>query len=351
MEKVNIGSLSALLGDTDIKGELFNPNSAKSSKQRRYQELMKGINMVSHSTFERKQDCDRKFSVNKYTMNNPGSDIQLFQNEGNIDFAFGRAVETGIQATLLNHSKERIFWDMFLAWDIGLMQQHPKNYAKTFTDACIAIDQFQQIKRELMQGWEIAMFNGKPAIELALCIDLENGYYYVGHADIILFHPVLQRYRVLEIKTTGSRNVDEAMYGNSGQGVGYSVFLDNIAKGVELTATFELFYLVFPTAEGYWKLYEFTKSRSNRADWLNTVLLDVNSIDTYRRLNFWPKRGGSCYKWGRRCEYYNSCDLDPTAFNPSGSFSVITETEIDRHHFDFRFTLSQILDTQKALIK
>ena len=350
MSNLKLGSLANILGSTDIKGELYDPNKSKNAKQRRYIDLMKGINMYSHSTSERLVTCERKFSCSKLEQNNPISD-EIKSLEGNIDFAFGRAVETGIQASLLNHSKEKIFFDMFMAWDCKLMQQHPRNYAKTFTDACIAIDKFELIKRELMQGWEIAMFNGKPAIELSLLVDLENGYYYVGHADIILFHPILKRYRVLEIKTTASKNVHPAMYKNSGQATGYSVFLDEIARDVELTSTFEVFYLVWPTSVGFWTPYEFVKSRSARADWLNTVLLDISRIGTYRKLNFFPKRGNACYDFYRPCQYLDSCDLDPTAFNPSGKFAVITEEDLAKHEFDFRFTLSQILATQKELIK
>lgn len=345
------GVLAALLKDTDIKGQLFDPNKAKKNKQRRYLHLMRGVNISSHSTSEKLITCENKFRCSKLEQNQDIQIDDIVTLEGNIDFAFGRAVETGVQAALLNHPAEKIFWDMFMAWDIGLMQQHPKNFAKTFTDACIAIDKFQYIKTQLMQGWVIAMFQGKPAIELAMLLDLENGYYYVGHADIILYHPEYKKYRVLELKTTGMKKLDEAMYKNSGQAVGYSIFLDQIASDVELTATFEVQYLVYPIHEGFWKNYEFTKSRSARAGWINTVLLDMQRVNTYRTVNFWPKRGSACYDFYRRCEYFDRCDLDNSAFNQSGQFAVIGEKELAEHEFDFRFKLSDVLRTQKELIK
>ncbi len=344
-------TLSSLLSKQDIKGELFDPNKAKANKQKRYLHLMRGINIYSHSTSEKFVLCERKFQCGKLEQNQPIIIDEIKTLEGNIDFAFGRCVETGVQAALLNHSREKIFFDMFMAWDIPLMQTHPRNFAKTFTDAVIAIDQFLYIKEQLMQGWEIAMFKGKPAIELAMIIDLENGYYYIGHADIILFHPILRRYRVLEIKTTGYKNLHEAMYKNSGQSTGYSIFLDEIARDTELTSTFEVYYLVWPTSVGNWKLYEFTKSRSARATWLNTLLLDMQRINSYRTLNFWPKRGQACFAFGRPCEYLDSCDLDPSSFNATGEFAIVGEKEISEHTFDFKFKLSEILETQKELIK
>lgn len=312
---------------------------------------MRGVNVYSHSTSDKFVACERKFACSKLELNQPVQTDSVVTLEGNIDFAFGKAVETGVQAALLGHPKWKIFFDMFMAWDIKLMQEHPKGYAKTFTDAIIAIDQFIYIQQELMQGWEIAMFNGKPAIELAMRLDLENGYFFIGHADIILYHPSAKRYRVLEIKTTGAKNINEAMYKNSGQGTGYSIFLDQIAKDVELTATFEVTYLVWSTSLGGWRVYQFTKSRSARADWLNTLLLDIKRIHTYRTLHFWPKRGSACFDYGRPCAYLDSCDLDPTSFNPSGDFAQIEAHELDEHEFDFKFNLSAILETQKELIK
>jgi hypothetical protein len=224
------GPLTNILAASDIKGELFQARQKAKQKQYRYRDLMKGINVYSHSTSGILDLCERKFACSKLEKNSPANDINIVTLEGNIDFAFGRAIESGVQAALLSKTREQIFFDMFLAWDIGFMQTHPRNFAKTFTDATIAIDKFLWIRKELMQGWEIAMFQGKPAIELSMLIDLENGYYYVGHADVILFHPVLRRYRVLEIKSTGIKNIHPAMYKNSGQSTGYSIFLDEIAR-------------------------------------------------------------------------------------------------------------------------
>lgn len=348
--QTKFGALESLLKDTDIKSSLFDPAKVKKNKARRYFYLMRGINIYSHSTSEKFITCERKFRCAKLTQNQAILIDPVVTLEGNIDFAFGRAIEAGVQSALLGNSKPKIFWDMFQAWDIHLMQQHPKNFAKTFTDACIAIDQFIYIRKEFMEGWEIAMFKGKPAIELAMLLNLENGYYYVGHADIILYHPTLKKYRVMEIKTTGIKAIDPALYQNSGQGTGYSIFLDQIAVDMESIATFEIQYVVFPIHLGYWLKYEFTKSRSARADWLNTLLLDIQRINNYRTINFWPKRGGSCYEWNRRCEFIDSCDLDDASFNESGQFAIVTEEELGKHEFDFRFKLSDILKTQKELI-
>lgn len=341
--------LAGLLAKEDVRGNLFDPNRAKKNKQLRYLRLMRGVNILSYSTGEILQDCERKLSRKKLELNNDYEQT-IFTGDGNIDFAFGRAIESGVQAALLGKTRSQTFFDMFMAWDINLMAQHSKGVEKTFAHACIAIDTFFYIKEQVFGGWEVAMFNNKPAIELAVCIDLENGYYYVGHSDIILWHPLLRRYKVLEIKTTGSKFIHEAMYKNSNQSTGYSIFVDSVAKDYEASATFEVYYLVFATSLGNWKLYEFTKSRSTRAEWINTILFDIQRIELSRKTGIWPKRGSSCINWGRPCEYFDRCDLDPFSFNPTGEFAIIGEEEINQHEFDFKFKLSEIIKLQEELI-
>lgn len=347
------GVLTNILAKTDIASGIFDTTIAKRKKQKRYWSLMRGLNISSYSTFGNLNSCERFFSINKLELarayaNYTNEDPFLF--ETNMDLAFGKAMETGVQDALLGKTKQETFIDMFLSWDMLLDAVHPKGYNKTFMDASIAIDKFFWIKDNLFLGWEIAYFNGKPAIELSFCIDLGNGYFYVGHADIILYNPMLNLYRVVENKTTIYRNIDEAMYKNSDQAVGYSVILDAIAKDKHATATFEVFYLVYSASEEQFKLFNFTKSRSARAGWLNTILFDYQRIELCKQTGFWPKRGNSCFNWNRRCKYFDLCDLPADSFNSTGDFDYITADEIKEHEFDFRFTMQEIIDTQKELI-
>lgn len=340
----NLGGLDSVL-DTDILAGLWSGIAKRQSKQDRYLKLMRGINILSYSTFNALHSCERQFQKNKLRLAANVNTPRVLFAETNIDFAFGRAVESGVHSTLLKKSKQDIFIDMFMAWDIPLWQTHPRNYAKEFVDTLLAIDQFGYIRDMLFEGWEIAYFDGKPAIEVSMCIDLGNGYYYVGHADVIMYHPIERRFRVLEIKTTGAKYVHTAMYQNSDQAVGYSIMLDSIAKDLEESATFEVFYLVFCSSLNKWERFDFTKSRSQRAGWLNTLLLDIQRINTHRQVNFWPKRGGSCFEYSKPCQYFTLCDLE--AMN---EFDVITPEEINTHDFDFRFSIDKIIETQEELI-
>lgn len=342
-------SLRTLLGSHDISAGIFNTIGARERKKDRYLHLMRGINIVSYSTFSNLHTCERKFALKKLQQASVSEDGSFIPYT-NIDFAFGKAIESGVQATFLGKGIQETFLDMFLAWDMPLNAAHPKGDAKSFTDAFIAIEKFRIIKDTIFPGWEIAYFKGKPAIELAMLVDIETGHYYVGHADIILYHPRERRYRVLEIKTTGSKNLHEAMYKNSDQATGYSIMLDSIATDRDETATFEVFYLVFSTSLDSWKLFEFTKSRSMRAGWINTILLDIQRVNIYKQAGYWPKRGGSCFDYYRPCEFFNICDLGFEHFNVRGQFDTVSREDLDKHKFDFKFKISEIIQTQKELI-
>jgi len=341
--------LSNLLRSHDISAGIFSTIGAKQRKKDRYLHLMRGINIVSYSTFNSLHTCERKFALKKLQQSSV-TETGEYIPYTNIDLAFGKAIETGVQSIFLQKTKEETFFDMFLAWDMPLNAAHPKDQPKSFVDAVIAIEKFKLIKDQVFPGWEIAYFKGKPAIELAMLVDIETGHYYVGHADIILYHPKERRYRVLEIKTSGSKSIHEAMYKNSDQATGYSIMLDSIAANREEAGTFEVFYLVFASSLDTWKLFEFTKSRSMRAGWINTILLDIQRVNIYKEAGYWPKRGGSCFEYFRPCEFFNICDLGFEHFNKEGDFDIVTKEDLDKHKFDFKFKLSEIIQTQKELV-
>lgn len=330
-------------------------NSAKAIKQRRYRTIGRGINILSYSTFHSLFECPRQFALNKLSSANK---VNLNLNWGpnsNIDFAFGTCFESGIQASLLGKSWNETWLDMFLAWDVDLWAVKDRTDDKSFTDAVIAVENFRQVQDYIFKDWEIFYFkdelgNPKPAIELSAVVDLENGYYFVLHMDITLQHKITKELRVLEIKTTGKKNVQNADYENSAQALGYSIVLDDIAGDYEQSATYDVFYLVYNTGLRDFKLFEFRKSRVQRAEWLNTLFLDTQQVHNYRELEFWPKRGNNCVgRFGRVCEYFGTCDLGIHTIN-NGQFVQVDEEELMSYGFDFNYKISKIIETQKGLI-
>lgn len=208
--------------------------------------------------------------------------------------------------------------------------------------AFLAVEKFSHWWEEHMAGeWELAYFNNKPATEVTFLLDLENGYYHAGHIDVVLRNRVSGKYLVLEIKTTAIKNVDEAQYGNSEQPLGYSLVLDAIAENLDATNSFEVLYLVYSSTERKLIPFTFKKQRTERAEWLQDLLLDHSLISTYRKLSLFPKRGNSCWSFGGRCPHYGTCDLG--AFKDNFDFREYKRSSMELpERTDFEFTLGDI---------
>jgi len=96
--------------------------------------------LIPHSILS--NTCERKFALKKLQQASVDSTGEFIPYT-NIDLAFGKAIETGVQSVFLQKTKQEIFFDMFLAWDMPLMAAHPKGNPKSFTDAVIAIEKIQ----------------------------------------------------------------------------------------------------------------------------------------------------------------------------------------------------------------
>jgi hypothetical protein len=81
----------------------YSPNDSKNIKQKRYRKLMRGVNIYSYSTFSTLHACERKTACSKLEASRRNAEDFVFESvEENVDFAFGRAMESGVQAALLD---------------------------------------------------------------------------------------------------------------------------------------------------------------------------------------------------------------------------------------------------------
>lgn len=301
------------------------------------------INVTSYSQRQLLHGCSREFQIYKNpTLGGGPTGIP------NIDFVFGHSVGTGIQTYLTTKSPQAALFASFLAWNADLDLENPKK-GKSSSLAILAVEKFIHWWEQNGGDWELAFFRSKPATELTFFLDLENGYYHAGHIDAVLRNRRTGKYMVLEIKTTAIRNVDEAQYGNSDQPLGYSLVLDSIVADMnkeqpdhaKLTSSFEVLYLVYSSTLRELLPFPFTKSRSERAEWLQDLLLDHANISTYRKLGFFPKRGDNCWSFGGRCTFYGTCDL--RIYKDTTKFRVFDASQQELPEpVDFRFTLSEI---------
>jgi hypothetical protein len=210
---------------------------------------------------------------------------------------------------------------------------------KSLWEACLAVIKYVEFFSEHMDEWEVyVMPNGKPAVELAFEVDFENGFKHYGHVDVVMKNIHTGEVAVFENKTHGFKSIDEAIYANSSQGVSYAVIVDAISDAAKYT----VYYQAYSAPSREWEVLPFSKTVEKKIEWIKDVTLDHASIATYRKMNFYPKRGESCMMFNRRCQFFGDCDL--VAGLPDMQTLEADESAED---VDFKFTVSQLVNSQQ----
>jgi len=304
---------------------------------------------LSHSSREVLQRCPTEYRLYKIG--------GLVDREDTIDTDFGATVGVGVQALLLGNSYHETIWKMFLAWKGDLLSTSDYTAAskkkKFFWYAIAAIDNFRVTLNTVFKDWEVAVFKGKPAVELSFRIDFGDGFLDRGHVDVVLRHKVTGELRVLELKTTAFDSVSEAQYKNSQQGVGYGVVLDAIAKQYpEHFSSYEVLYLVYKTKQMEWEPIPFKKTFLQRASWIKSVMIDIASIEMYDRENFWPKYGQNCMRFFKQCPYFDICGMSDKALrlDDESKIPVKKDAREDGKPVEYIFDL-HVLDLLEAQIE
>lgn len=299
-----------------------------------YRNIVAYDNCTSYSQLLELHTCPRMYQLNKAAAKQPSIEGE----QTNVHFAFGHSVGAGVATYMATKNLTAGLFASFVAWRADYNLTNGKG--KSLADAQFAIELFAA--SGIADDWEVYMLSsGQPAVELAFSVDCENGYKHYGHIDLVGKHKQTGKVAVWEFKTTGYGIVDEALYANSSQALSYSVVLDSIAPG---STTFEVNYAVYSSTKREWQALPFTKSILLKASWLQDLLLDHGTIDTYRGLNFFPKRGESCAnQFGQRCRYFGICDL-------TGHAEDYKDLPDDRQaeNVNFSFRLSELLDQQRA---
>jgi len=320
------------LGDLQWKGV------AGDVTGKEYRKIVAFDNCTSYSQLLDLHKCPRLYQLNKAAAKQPQLADVGWVEQSNYDFAFGHSVGAGLATYFATRSLTASLFAAFIGWQADYFANNGKG--KSLAHAQIAIE--QAFHQQLLSEYDIYRLpSGAPAVEVAFCVDFENRYQHYGHIDTVLQHRETGRVAVTECKTTGFTSVDEAQYANSNQGVGYSVVLDAIAPGI---ADYEVLYLVYSSTAREWQILPFVKSLTEKAGWLQDILLDHASLDSYRQLAYFPKRGESCAnQFGRRCKYFGICDLTDHAT----SFEDLA-AERRAENVQFSFRLSELISHQRS---
>ena len=318
-----------------------------------YRELTSRENVTSFSLLSALHQCPRAYELNKLQANHPSSREPV--EFVNLDFAYGHAVGAGIQTYAATGSVTSAIFAAMLAWkapwDAEKLDKRDQWTGKSLAYATLAVEKFAWWWQENMSEWEVVVLpSGKKAVELAFAVDFQNGRYHFGHIDVLLRNRVTGKLAVWEGKTTGFENVDEAMYANSSQALGYSVVVDAIAKEIGADGTeYEVLYIVYSSKSREFQLLPFGKTRSQRAEWLQDTLLDHASLDTYKRIKFYPKRGENCInRYGFKCQWFGTCTMRNDSLFPGLELKQLPVEELHSiEALDFVFKLDDLVATQQ----
>lgn len=325
---------------TDIRETVPGTKVVNLVKKDNYSRLVAHRNLTTYSTNDVLHACPRKWALKKMQ-----AEAGTAERINSPTFAFGHAVGAGVAVYDQSQDIREAIWAAFLAWDIDLLEEEFKNdrrTGKSFYEAVWALYTYRTFHEEETNLRDYEVCN----IEATIAVDFEDGYFYSGHIDELLRHRDTGRFLVKENKTTGFKNIDPALYGNSDQALSYSVVIDMLG-GTE----YEVLYTIYSASDQRWVQMPFPKTVSMRAEWLQDQLLMHQQIDSYMETGLFPKRGRSCFQFMRRCELYQTCDLQiSTVFGKEfrdlptiQSFEQLGELE----HVDFRTTLTEIIERQR----
>ena len=265
-----------------------------------YPNLSRKPHRFSYSTLDLFHSCERKFHLlrNQNVGLSLGEERQDKHNNVHLDY--GNALGVGFQSYLKTGSITEAVW-------AALSVYHYADETKNKCDLSI-IKSIQALAAQWpIEEWEIL----GTELSFKIILDEETQDYYCGYVDAVLRNRITGAVCVVEVKTTGYKFENlEPMYSNSGQGIGYSVVLNQIAQE---KASWTVLYIVvqlkaqniIPTLH----IYPFEKIKKDRLEWLLTLQLDYKRIIEYEQLQFWPKRGGKCFTFNKACVLYGLCDL------------------------------------------
>lgn len=300
------------------------------------------LRTLSYSSLLTLHSCPRKFELNRLLPRMV--DVEHDEDEhGHLDF--GKVVGNGVQELLVTHSLDKAYFRAFLDWNDNLESERGERSKKTFWHALQAISRFTEILNGPLSMYELAYYQGKPAVELGFSVDCGNGFTYRGSLDALLIHKIKREFLPLECKTTGFWDVQPSMYSNSSQGVGYGIVIDRVAHEMKVEYnSYDIFYPVYLTRKSEWVPFRFPKGDTSRALWLQSLILDISHIEQYGDLDYFPTRGESCYSFGRECPHYGVCHMsNEVLIGPKETIPI----RLDKiEEYPIEFSMEQLIEAQ-----
>ena len=290
---------------------------------------------LSYSALSLFHTCERKFQLERLLEGAP-------EKRDYPATVLGKAYGEGIATYLSTGCAELSLFATYMAYTPVI-----EDNARTETVALNLVTASIPQLDTLLLDWEVAIFNGKPAVELSFCLEIDDKFYYVGYIDVVLRNKWNGKYAILENKTTSLKLYDiSCLYANSGQALGYSIVLDAIAG--EENSEYEVIYCAaqLGSGNGYEpkiNILPFKKTLSDRLNWFITLQMDVNRLTEMLSINVFPMRGHNCMQYMRPCQQFGTCQLH--------SLDKYLPSISDEVKYDFTYQLDEVILNHMNRIK
>lgn len=290
---------------------------------------------LSHSAIDTFLTCERMFQLDRLLVGAP--DKQDWPAT-----VFGKGFGAGVAEYLLTQDIDKALIAGYLAyWPV---LEDDKRTEEILLNLLLVT--FPKLD-DLLMDWEVASFEGKPAVELSFRLnglgkkDSGSDIYFVGYVDVVLRNKWNGRYAILENKSTGMNLFDlDPLYKNSGQALGYSIVLDKIAG--EEHSEYDVLYLIgqlMSNSSGGFApkvhVKEYPKTLQNRLNWFISLGMDVSRLEQMLELNVFPMRGKSCLQYMRPCKHFGTCGMQVL-----DEYKEVEEDVID---YQFVYDLNELI--------
>lgn len=293
---------------------------------------------LSESTINTLILCERRFELDRLVLNQEITNKGRSMSPENVR---GLSYGTGVQAYMLTGDMDYAVYEAWLAYWPKL-EDPPKTFQSRVLNNLI---QSKGRLDKLREEYDVAIFNDEAAIELSFRLNLDDKWYFVGYIDLVLQHKTTKAYGVLEVKTTWNWRQDlQPMWKYSGQALGYSIILDQIA-GAEQSA-FDTPYLVCQELKDNFipaiHVFPFKKTLQDRFKWFLTLGEDLKRLNTMMELKHFPQRSGGCLAYGKVCPHYDFCGMSGDRYREPGE---------DKNVYQFTYNLDEVIIDHVRRIK
>lgn len=290
---------------------------------------------LSHSALETLLTCERMFQLDRLLEGAP-------PKQDYPSTVFGKAFGAGAATYLLTQDIEQSLYEGWKAY-FPILEDDKRTEEILLNLLLITFPKLD----DLLQDWELAFFQDKPAVELSFRLNglgkdgSPNNLYFVGYADVVLKNRWTGKYAILENKTTGLDLLDlDPLYKNSGQALGYSIILDRITG--EEHSEYGVIYLIGQlksrSGGGFQPIVhvkEYHKTLQDRLNWFISLGMDAARLEQMLEFSVFPMRGGNCIQYMRPCKHFGTCGMQVL-----DRYKVIEEDTIE---YQFVYDLQELI--------